>query len=56
MGKTFIGEYSGEINYDTEKEPHIVKWGEISEAIDGKFGYWNGLVKETLESLELKFR
>lgn len=56
MGQTFIAEYSGKINYDKEKEPHVVKWGKMKEAIDGKFGYWNKLVKESLESLGVKFK
>tara|TARA_R110000796_G_scaffold27712_2_gene76192 strand:+ start:2056 stop:2478 length:423 start_codon:yes stop_codon:yes gene_type:complete len=56
MGQTFIAEYSGKIDYDKEKEPHVVKWGKMKEAIDGKFGYWNKLVKETLKSLDVKFK
>jgi len=56
MGKTFIADYSGEINYDKDAEPHVVKWGAIQEAIDGKFGYWNVLVKECLLSLGVNFR
>jgi 8-oxo-dGTP pyrophosphatase MutT (NUDIX family) len=56
MGQTFIAEYSGKIDYDKEKEPHVVKWGKMKEAIDGKFGYWNKLVKETLKSLNVKFK
>tara|TARA_R110000851_G_scaffold47424_2_gene115175 strand:- start:18890 stop:19312 length:423 start_codon:yes stop_codon:yes gene_type:complete len=56
MGHTFIAEYSGEINYDKEKEPHVVKWGKMQEAVDGKFGYWNSLVRKSLESLDIKFK
>ena len=56
MGHTFIAEYSGEINYDKNKEPHVVKWGKFQEAIDGKFGYWNKLVKESLDSLGIKIK
>ena len=56
MGQTFIAEYSGKIDYDKEKEPHVVKWGKMKEAIDGKFGYWNKLVKESLDSLEVNFK
>jgi 8-oxo-dGTP pyrophosphatase MutT (NUDIX family) len=56
MGQTFLAEYSGEINYDQEKEPHIVKWGTMQEAVDGTFGYWNTLVRESLESLEIDFK
>ena len=56
MGYTFIAEYSGDINYDEEKEPHKVKWGKMQEAVDGKFGYWNSLVKKSLESLEINFK
>jgi 8-oxo-dGTP pyrophosphatase MutT (NUDIX family) len=56
MGHTFLAEHTGEINYDEEKEPHVVKWGKIQEAVDGKFGYWNELVWEALKSLEVKFK
>tara|TARA_R110000796_G_scaffold215732_2_gene331728 strand:+ start:2401 stop:2847 length:447 start_codon:yes stop_codon:yes gene_type:complete len=53
MGHTFIAEYSGEVKTD---EPHVVKWGKMKEAVDGKFGYWNELVRESLKSLEVKFK
>ena len=56
MGHTFIAEYSGEIDYDEKEEPHVVKWGKMQEAVDGKFGYWNSLVKKSLKSLEVKFK
>jgi ADP-ribose pyrophosphatase YjhB (NUDIX family) len=56
MGHTFIAEYTGNIDYDEEAEPHIVKWGKMKEAVDGKFGYWNKLVKKSLESLKIKFK
>jgi ADP-ribose pyrophosphatase YjhB (NUDIX family) len=56
MGHTFIAEYSGKIDYDEEKEPHKVKWGKMQEAVDGKFGYWNSLVRKSLESLDIKFK
>ena len=53
MGHTFIAEYSGELGTD---EDHVVKWGTMEEAIEGKFGYWNSLVKECLISLGIKFK
>jgi len=53
MGHTFIAEYSGE--FDTD-EDHVVKWGKMQEAVDGKFGYWNSLVKKSLESLDINFK
>ena len=56
MGYTFIAEYSGKIDYDEKAEPHVVKWGKMKEAIDGKFGYWNTLVAETLESIGIKHK
>lgn len=56
MGQTFIAEYTGKINYDKENEPHVVKWGTMKEATKGSFGYWNKLVKKSLESLEVKFK
>jgi 8-oxo-dGTP pyrophosphatase MutT (NUDIX family) len=56
MGYTYLADYTGEINYDMEEEPHKVKWGKMEEAVDGKFGYWNSLVKESLESLEVEFK
>lgn len=56
MGQTFIAEHSGKINYNTDEEPHVVKWGKMKEATKGSFGYWNKLVKESLKSLEVKFK
>jgi len=53
MGQTFIAEYSGKLETD---ENHVVKWGIMKEAIEGKFGYWNSLVKESLVSLGVKFK
>ena len=56
MGHTFLAEYSGKINYDKQEEPHVVKWGEMKEATKGSFGYWNKLVKKSLNSLAVKFK
>jgi len=53
MGHTFLAEYSGKFK---TKENHVVKWGKMEEAIDGKFGYWNKLVKKSLNSLAVKFK
>lgn len=53
MGHTFIAEHSGEFK---TKENHVVKWGKMEEAIEGSYGYWNSLVKETLISLGVKFK
>lgn len=51
MGYTYLADYSGEINYDTEKEPHIVKWTTFEELIKGKFGEWNKQVYQSLTDL-----
>lgn len=48
MGYTFIADYEGEINYDMEKEPHVVKWTIFDDLIKGTFGDWN---KQTYQSL-----
>jgi len=51
MGYTYIADYSGEINYDKEKEPHVVKWAKMVEATKGSFAYWNKMVTESLISM-----
>ena len=48
MGYTYLADYSGEISYDKEAEPHVVKWTTFSELIDGKFGEWNKQVYQSL--------
>lgn len=48
MGQTFlVHDYEGELKTD---EPHKIKWGKMSEAMQGSFKYWNTLVDEALES------
>lgn len=56
MGYTFIADYSGEINYDTVEEPHVVKWTNYLEVIKGSFGTWNELVLTSLHSKGLKVK
>ena len=51
MGYTYIADYSGEIDYDKEKEPHVVKWAKMVEATKGSFAYWNKMVTESLVSM-----
>lgn len=51
IGYTYLADYSGEINFDFEKEPHIVKWTSFSELIKGSFGYWNLQVYQCLLNL-----
>lgn len=53
MGYTYLADYSGDINYDFEKEPHIVKWTTFNELIIGKFGQWNKEVYESLINLNI---
>lgn len=50
MGYTYLADYEGEINFDEEKEPHVVEWLGYQQVIDGKFGEWNSLVYEALKS------
>jgi ADP-ribose pyrophosphatase YjhB (NUDIX family) len=54
MGYTYLADYSGEINYDKEAEPHVVKWGNFQEVIDGCFGQYNELVYRSLISKGVK--
>lgn len=56
MGHTFLADYKGKFDYDKEEEPHVVKWGKMKDATDGSFGYWNKLVKESLDSLGIKYK
>ena len=56
MGHTFLAtEWEGEISYDKEKEPHVVKWAPFSVIEEGSFGKWNSMVAESLISMELEF-
>lgn len=56
MGYTYIADYNGDINYNSVKEPHVVKWTNYSEVIKGSFGTWNNLVLTALKSKELKVK
>jgi 8-oxo-dGTP pyrophosphatase MutT (NUDIX family) len=56
MGYTYLADYTGEIDYDKEKEPHIVKWGKMVEATKGSFAYWNKMVTESMESAGIEFK
>lgn len=49
MGYTFyIKDWSGEINYD---EPHVVDWKPFEVLIHGSFGFYNKMVKESLQDM-----
>lgn len=50
-GWTFLADYEGDINFDFEKEPHVVKWTKFSELIRGSFGHWNLQVYQCLINL-----
>lgn len=56
MGFTYVADYSGDINYDMEKEPHVVKWAPMIEATTGSFAYWNKMVTESLRSAGVNFK
>ncbi len=51
MGYTYLADFSGEISYDKEAEPHVVKWTTFEELIKGKFGEWNKQVYQSLSDL-----
>lgn len=53
MGYTFLADYSGEIKHN---EPHVVKWLPFHYLLNGSFGKYNRLVKESLTDLGVKFR
>ena len=54
MGYTYFAEGSGEINYDQTSEPHVVKWSNFQEIINGSFGEWNYEVYKSLLSKGIK--
>ena len=56
MGYTYLADYIGEIDYDKEKEPHVVKWTNFQTIIDGSFGQWNALVAESLTNMGIKIK
>jgi 8-oxo-dGTP diphosphatase len=51
MGYTYIADYTGDIDYNKEDEPHVVKWAKMVEATKGSFAYWNKMVTESLKSM-----
>jgi len=51
LGYTYLADYVGEINYDYEKEPHLVKWTTFDVLIAGQFGVWNKQVYQSLIDL-----
>ena len=56
MGHTYLAtHWSGEISYDKEKEPHVVKWVPFSVIESGSFGKWNSMVAESLISMGVNF-
>jgi ADP-ribose pyrophosphatase YjhB (NUDIX family) len=57
MGYTYLAECESEtINYNKEMEPHVVKWTNYQEVIDGKFGEWNKQVYKSLLSKGIKVK
>lgn len=50
-GYTYLADYEGKINFDSEKEPHVVKWTNFAELIRGSFGHWNLQVYQSLLNL-----
>ena len=54
MGITYlIKQWHGEINTD---EPHVVKWTSFDEVMIGSFGYWNNMVRDSLDSMGVEFK
>lgn len=53
-GYTYLADYEGEINFDFDKEPHVVKWTDFAELIKGSFGHWNLQVYQCLINLNKK--
>jgi 8-oxo-dGTP pyrophosphatase MutT (NUDIX family) len=53
MGYTYLADFEGEINTE---EPHVVKWSNYQEIINGRFGEWNKLVYKTLLSKGIKVK
>ncbi len=51
IGYTYLADYTGNISFNFEKEPHIVKWTTFSELIKGSFGHWNLQVYQALLNL-----
>jgi len=56
MGHTYIAKYSGEINFDPMKEPHLVEWKPFVHAMNGSFGKWNTEVLGSLMSLGVEVK
>lgn len=48
MEHTYTATAVGEINYDFEKEPHIVKWVTPDTILKGAFGDYNKIVFDKL--------
>lgn len=40
----FKAEHRGYINYDMDKEPHIVKWIDPKDILNGSFGEYNEMI------------
>lgn len=56
MGYTYLADYKGEINYDKELEPHVVKWAPMMDATTGSFAYWNKMVYSSMVSSKINFK
>ncbi len=55
QGYTYVADYKGEINYDFEKEPHVVKWAPYNVLLEGTFHEWNEIALRSLLSMGYKF-
>lgn len=53
MGYTFLADYKGDINHN---EPHVVKWVPFQTLLMGRFGKYNSLVLESLNSMGVKVK
>lgn len=56
IGYTYLANYSGEINFNYEKEPHVVGWMTFDKLIEGSFGKWNKQVYQSLLDLKIFVR
>lgn len=53
MGYTYlVKEWSGEISTD---EPHAIKWVPFWRVTKGTFGYWNSMVRDSLNSMGVEY-
>lgn len=55
MGYTFLGDYDNNALID-HNEPHVVKWVPFQRLINGRFGKYNKMVSESLDSMGVKYQ